>query len=123
MHAKLSAHKTDRHVTLKPIFHRKTEPNANEIDINKNEMYMYMQSENFALGTQRNLYSTDPRWGFATRWGFETLIFHDGGKANFSVFRYQHVGIANASFCVGGLTQRENLCWQYKHVLRWPKKQ
>ena len=28
------------------------------------------------------------------------------GKANFSVFRYQHVGIANANFRVGVLTQR-----------------
>ena len=26
-----------------------------------------------------------------------------GGNANFSVFRYQHVGIANANFCVVAL--------------------
>ena len=36
------------------------------------------------------------------------LVFHVGGNANFSVFRYQHVGIPNAKFRVGGLSQRED---------------
>ena len=31
-----------------------------------------------------------------------------GGNANFSVFRYQHVGIPNEKFCVGGLSQRKD---------------
>ena len=31
-----------------------------------------------------------------------------GGNAYFSVFRYQHVGIANAKFRVGGLSQRKD---------------
>ena len=46
------------------------------------------------FGTQRNLYSTDLGWGFAL-----------GDNTNFSVFRYQHVGIPNAKFRVGGLSQ------------------
>ena len=60
------------------------------------------QREKFAFGTQRNLYSTDLRWGFAL------------GNANFnltqvisSVFRYQHVGIDNANFGVGCPNQRQ----------------
>ena len=32
-----------------------------------------------------------------------------GGYAHFSVFRYQHVGIPNAKFRVGGLTQHADL--------------
>ena len=35
------------------------------------------------------------------------LGFCVGGNANFSVFRYQHVGNGNANFCVGGLAQHE----------------
>ena len=36
--------------------------------------------------------------------GNANFVFRVGGKANFSVFRYQHVGIANTNFreiCVG----------------------
>ena len=47
-------------------------------------------------------------------WGSIKPIFHwlllgycDGGNANFSVFEYQHVGIPNAKFRVGGLSQRQ----------------
>ena len=32
------------------------------------------------------------------------LGFCVGGNTNFSVFRYQHVGISNAKFRVGGLS-------------------
>ena len=36
------------------------------------------------------------------RWGTRKFyVFCVGGKANFSIFRYQHVGIANANFRVG----------------------
>ena len=35
------------------------------------------------------------------------FVFCIGGHANFSVFRYQHVGIADANFRIWGLTQRE----------------
>ena len=33
--------------------------------------------------------------------GNANFMFRVGGDANFRVFRYQHVGIANAHFCVG----------------------
>ena len=36
------------------------------------------------------------------------LGFCVGGNANFSVLRYQHVGIPNAKFRVGGLSQRKD---------------
>ena len=36
------------------------------------------------------------------------FIFCVEGNANFSVFRYQHVGIPNAKFHVGGLSQQED---------------
>ena len=39
--------------------------------------------------------------------GNTTFSICVGGNANFSIFRYQHVGIANANFRVWGLTQRE----------------
>ena len=35
------------------------------------------------------------------RWGKRKFYVSRLGKANFSVFRYQHVGIANANFRVG----------------------
>ena len=37
--------------------------------------------------------------------GNANCTFRIGGNANFSVFRYQHVGIPNAKFRVGGLRQ------------------
>ena len=40
------------------------EPNVNEIDREKKKKCT-CQRENFAFGTQRNLYSTDSCWGFA----------------------------------------------------------
>ena len=39
-----------------------------------------------------------------------------GSNANFSIFRYQHVGIANADFRVGGLTQHEQVGARIGHV-------
>ena len=57
------------------------------------------------FGTQHNLYSTDSRWGFGGNTNFKICV---GGSANFSIFRYQHVGIANAKFLVGGLSQRKD---------------
>ena len=33
-------------------------------------------------------------------WGNANFSFHAGGKANFSVFRYEHVGIPNAKLGV-----------------------
>ena len=39
--------------------------------------------------------------GFCVR-GNANFMFRLGGKANFSVFRYQHVGIANANSRVWG---------------------
>ena len=36
------------------------------------------------------------------------LGFCVGGNSNFSLFRYQHVGIPNVKFHVGGLSQRED---------------
>ena len=39
--------------------------------------------------------------------GNANFMFCIGGNANLSVFRYQHVGIADANFRIGGLTQRE----------------
>ena len=51
---------------LKPIFHWKRGscwlPNANEINTEK---HVHSQRQNFAFGTQRNLYSTFLCWGFA----------------------------------------------------------
>ena len=37
--------------------------------------------------------------------GNANFMFRIGDNANFSVFRYQHVGIPNAKFRVGGLSQ------------------
>ena len=79
--------------TLKPIFHWKLGlhwlPNANEI--NPKNMKCTWPMENFAFGTQRNLYSIDLHLGFtlgATNFTFGIECFGD--------FRYQHVGIGNA---------------------------
>ena len=39
--------------------------------------------------------------------GDANFMFRVGGNANFSVFRYQHVGISNAKFHVGGIVRRK----------------
>ena len=41
-------------------------------------------------------------------WGNASCMFRVGGNANFSVFKYHHVGIPNKKFRVGGLSQRED---------------
>ena len=41
-------------------------------------------------------------------WGYRTFRVHVWDNANFSVFRYQHVGIPNVKFRFGGLSQRED---------------
>ena len=38
-----------------------------------------------------------------------------GGNANFRVFRHQHVGIANAKFGVGGLSQCKDQMQMFLH--------
>ena len=52
--------------SFKPIFYWKLglrwPPNANEI--NNKKRNVHCQRDNFALGTQCNLYSTDSPWGF-----------------------------------------------------------
>ena len=75
--------------------HSRWVPNANEKKLKKRNVHG--QREKFAFGTQRNLYSTDFRWGFC-----------DGANAYLSVFRYHHVSIPNAKFHVGGLSQRKD---------------
>ena len=40
--------------------------------------------------------------------GNANFTFCVGGNANFSVFRYQHDGIPNAKFHVGGLSQSDD---------------
>ena len=40
--------------------------------------------------------------------GNGNLMFCVGGNANFSIFSFQHVGIPNAKFLVGGLSQWED---------------
>ena len=77
---------------LKPIFHWKLGsrwlPNANEI--NTKNMKCTWPTPEFCIGTQRNLYSTGLRLGFAS------------GKTQILGFalapRYQHVCIPNAKF-------------------------
>ena len=64
-----------------------------------NNMKCTCQRENFALGTQRNLYSIGLHWDLGL--GVAQTL-------RFSVFRYQHVGIPNAKFRVGGLSQRKD---------------
>ena len=68
----------------------------NEIDRNKTKT-IHGQHEHFAFGTQRNLYSTDSFLGFHVRVNAD-FRYGVGGitNANFSVFRYQHVGIPQA---------------------------
>ena len=44
--------------------------------------------------------------GFNVR-GNANVMFLVGGNANLSVFRYQHVGMPNAKFRVGGIVQRK----------------
>ena len=84
---------------LKPIFHWKWgsrwPPNMNEIYTKKRNVHG--QRQNFAFGTQRNLYSTDLVFGFRVGWN-ANFRFHVGGNANFMAPRYQHVGIPNAKF-------------------------
>ena len=64
---------------------------------------MYMaNAQNFAFGTQRNLYSTDLRLGFAL--GDANFRF---GVGCFRVFRYQHVGIGNAKSSRWGCNQTQ----------------
>ena len=76
--------------TIKPIFHWKLcsswLPNANESDTN-------------------NMKSTWPMREFCV--GDPTFSVRVGGNANFSVFRYQHVGIPNAKlWCWGSKSMR-----------------
>ena len=69
-------------------------PNANEIDINKNEIYM---AKILHWGPKAT-YSPLIHVG-GLRWA--NFMFRVGGNANFRVFRYQHVGIAHANLRVG----------------------
>ena len=73
-------------------------PNTSEND--RNNMNLHGQRENFASWTQHHLYSTCSRWGLALGVGIggnANVCVRVGGNANFSVFRYQQVGIGNAS--------------------------
>ena len=87
---------------LKPIFHWKLGlrwlPNANEI--NTKNMKCTCPTPEFCVGTQRNLYSTGLRLGFAS--GKTQLLDFASGKTQIRGFalapRYQHVGIPNAKF-------------------------
>ena len=86
----------------KPIFHCKLgsrwSPNANE---------MYMANAKILRWGPNATYIF--HWlalGFCAG-GNAIFMFRAGGNANFSVFRYQHVGIPNTIFRVGGLSQRE----------------
>ena len=63
-------------------------PNANEI-YTKN-MKCTWPTPVFCVGTQRNLYSTDWRWGLAS--GKKQILALGNAKI------YQHVGISNAKF-------------------------
>ena len=64
--------------------------------LTKKERNAHGLRANFAFVTQHHLYSTAWCWGFTN---FKILI---GGKADFSGFRYHHVGIPNAKFRAGG---------------------
>ena len=59
---------------------------------------MYMANGKILLWgpSVSNLYSIGSRWGFAI--GKRKFYVSRWGNANFSVFRYQHVGIPNAKF-------------------------
>ena len=66
------------------------------------------------MANARNLRldSTQPtfHWvvlGFCV-WTNANFKIRSGDNANFSVFRYRHVGIPNAKFRVGGLSQRKD---------------
>ena len=88
--------RADSLLTLMPIFHWKMGllwiPNANEI--NTKNMKCTWPTPAPRVGHPANLYSTCSRWGFA--WVNANFRVGVGGNANFSVFRYQHVGIGNA---------------------------
>ena len=66
---------------------------------------MYMANANILhWGPNATYINADTRWGLVLRVyvrGNNNFVFRIGGKANFSIFRYQHVGIANANFRVG----------------------
>ena len=70
------------------------------------KLNVHCQCENFALGTQHNLYSTDSRWGFAL--GDANFKIGMGVTQIFSVFRYQPVGIGNTKLWRWGSVPNAN---------------
>ena len=83
-------------ILCKPIFHWKLGlvwlPNANEIDTKINGMCM-ANTKILRLGPN-TIYIPLTRVRVLRR-----------GECKFSIFRYQHVGIPIAKFCIGGLSQ------------------
>ena len=96
-------------IKIKPIFHWKLGsrwlPNATEI--NAKNMKCTRPTQEFCIGTQRNLYSTDLHLGF-TSGKMQIWVLHRVNEIRGSALapRYQHVGIPNAKFCRGGIAQR-----------------
>ena len=135
-------------VTLKPIFHCKKGPNANEIDFNKNEMYM--ANAKFRVGglSQRedptrmvlrrsgilSLYSTATqnywRWGQRkfSRWGAHPM--QKFGDTNILVSKNTKICLtpnAKHKICVSpnANPQRESVAFRLRWVpnakcSRWP---
>ena len=81
--------------SFKPISTVKRDPTR--MKSTRKEIKCTCQRESFALGSQCNLYSI----GLLCYGGIANCMFCVGGNANFSVFRYQHVGIPNTKLALG----------------------
>ena len=69
---------------------------------------MYMANAKILLWVPNATYILLTRVG-VSRWGNANFRAAVGGDANFSIFRYQHVGIGKQNRHVGGLTQLKAL--------------
>ena len=87
---------------LKPIFHwilgLRWLPNANKMDTNN--MKSTLQRENFALGTQRHLYTTCWHWGLAL--GVKQMLVFTLGVTQFLAFLDTNMLLSPMQNCGGG---------------------
>ena len=96
---------------IKPIFHWKLCPRwLYPMQVTQTTWNLHGQGKNFALLTQRNLYSTDLRWVF-TLGVTQILAFLD---TDMLVYPKQNFALG---VCVGQYPQREILCFAHLHHL------
>ena len=73
-----------------------------------NNMFSCLYHLDFALGTQRNLYSTDWLWGFAL--GLMQILGLTSGVMQILVFLDTNMFVSPSRDCgFGGLSQRKDL--------------